>query len=304
MQKKLTAILLIALLLFASVTGCSTGKNDEKQLTKETPPAARTEISFKDDINRQLTLSIPVNSVVSLAPSFTEIIFELGAEKKLKGVTNYCNYPEEAMQIQKVGDFFNPNVELIVSLKPEVVFSVKGIQENTISTLEKNGIKVIVLEATSLDDAAGDIELIGKILGSSQKALELADSIRKAKTKYSPTGKKVFIEINHQPLMTAGKNSFLSDAIKAAGGINVGDEFGEGYPIVNPEKLVELDVDVYLISKSLGVKPEDVASIQGFNHLSAVKNRKVFIVPDDDIIQRPGPRIVKGIEMIHELIVR
>jgi len=304
MQRKTIAALLIALMLFAFIAGCTTPKTAEKPAVKESTAVARTELSFKDDLNRQLTLSVPVNSVVSLAPSFTETIFALEAENKLKGVTNFCNYPEEAKQIQKVGDFFNPNVELIVSLKPEVVFSVRGIQENTIATLEKNGIKVVVLDATSLDDAASDIELIGKILGSSQKAIEIANSIREAKTKYIPTGKKVFIEINHQPLMTAGKNSFLSDAIKAAGGINVGDEFGEGYPIVNPEKLVELDVDVYLISNALGVKPEDVASIQGFERLSAVKNQKVFIIPDDDTIQRPGPRIIKGIEMIHELIVR
>jgi iron complex transport system substrate-binding protein len=303
MVRKLTSWVLIFAILISLLTGCTQKAAVEKREVSKIKTQSTT-FTFKDDLNRQISLNVPVKSVVSMAPSFTEIIFELGAGKKLKGVTNFCNYPEEAKKIQKIGDFFNPNVELIVSLKPEVVFSVKGIQENTVNALEKNGIKVVVLEATSLEDLAKDIELVGKIIGSEKKAKEIASAIRDAKTKYAPTGKKVFIEINHQPLMTAGRNSFLSDAIKAAGGINVGDQFGDGYPMVNPEKLLETDVDVYLISKSLGVKPDDVAKFQGLERLSAVKNNRVYVIPDDDLIQRPGPRIIQGIQMIHELLTK
>lgn len=301
MKRKFQLIAVLLLIFSLILSGCAkpAAKVEQKQ-----PKAERELISFTDDAGRKIELRVPVESVVSLAPSHTETIFAIGAEKKLKGVTVFCNYPEEAKKLPKIGDFFNPNVELIIKLKPELVLAVKGVQDSLVSSLEKNGIKVAVFDATSLEDCASDIEKIGEILGCKEKAQEIADSVREASKKYENTGKKVFLEVSPQPLITAGKNTFLSDAIRAAGGINAGDEFGEGYPVVNPEKLIEINPDVYLISKSLNLKPEDIKKRPGFSGLNCVKNGKVFVLPDDDIIQRPGPRIVEGIEMIHELISR
>ncbi|MCX7832377.1 MAG: cobalamin-binding protein [Actinobacteria bacterium] len=301
-MKKFITVFLIVILLFASTfSGCTL---ETKRPEKTTKKPETTYFSFKDDLNRELKIKVPVSSVVSLAPSHTEVIFALGKGQKLKGVTVFCNYPEEAKKKPKVGDFFNPNVEMIVKLKPDLVLAVKGIQNSLIRTLENNGIQVAVFDATSLKDCAKDIKIIGKLLGAEKKAEEIGNAIVNASSNYEKTGKKVFIEISPDPLITAGKNSFISDAIKAAGGINVGDEFGEGYPIVNPEKLFEINPDVYLVSKSLNLKYEDIAKRPGFSKLKCIKNRKVFVLPDDDIVQRPGPRIIKGIEVINELINR
>lgn len=300
MRQKFFVFALALALLLISLAGCSATAKTEKiklNTTQET-------FSFKDDLGRTVKIKVPVKSVVSLAPSNTETLFALGVSKKIKGVTVFCNYPEEARKITKVGDFFNPNVELIIKLKPELVLAVKGIQNTTIQALEKNGIKVAVFEATSLDDCANDILTIGKLVGSEEKAKKIAESIKNLKKKYPSAGKKVFLEISPEPLITCGKNTFLSDAIEAAGGINAGKEFGEGYPIVNPEKLFQINPDVYLISKSLNLTPEDIKKRPGFENLKCVQEGKVFVVPDDDVIQRPGPRIVKGVEILHEFISR
>lgn len=301
MRRYFAALVLTIFILTSIFSGCTLDIKQPKETKKK---SESTYFVFKDDLNRELKIKVPVSSVVSLAPSHTEIIFALGKDEKLKGVTVFCNYPEEAKKKTKVGDFYNPNVETIVKLKPDLVLSVKGIQNNLIKTLEKNGIQVVVFDATSLKDCARDIKTIGKLLGAEKKAEEIGKAIINASSKYQKTGKKVFIEISPNPLITAGKNTFISDAIKAAGGINVGDEFGEGYPIVNPEKLFEINPDVYLISKSLNLTYEDILKRPGFSNLECVKNKKVFVLPNDDIIQRPGPRIVEGIEVINELINR
>lgn len=294
--------LLVLLLAFAMLfTGCEQKTDKAASVHQERKEAV---YELTDDLGRKVKMKIPVSSVVSMAPSHTEILYAIGASEKLKAVTVFCNHPEEAKKLPKIGDFFNPNVELILQMKPQLVLAVKGIQNQVISSLEKAGIAVIVLDATSLEDCASDIETIGKLLGKEREASEVADSIRNAEKRYKATGKKVFIEISPEPLITAGKNTFISDAIRAAGGINAGDEFGEGYPIVNPEKLIQINPDVYLISKSLNIKPEDVMKRPGFQSLKCVKEGKVFVVPDDDIIQRPGPRIVQGIEAMNELINR
>jgi iron complex transport system substrate-binding protein len=295
--KRTAAFFLMFLLIFLTATSCTDVKADKGDIKQED-----REFSFKDDSGRVVRISIPVESVVSLAPSHTEIVFALGAQDKLKGVTSFCNYPREAEKIDKVGDFFNPNLELIISKKPDIVLAVKGVQESVIASLEKNGIAVAIFDATSLEDTARDIEIIGKILGREKKADSIARNIRDASKRYKSTGKTVFLEINSQPLITAGKNTFISAAIKAAGGLNAGDLIGEEYPMVNPEKLIEIDPDVYLISKSLGVSPEDVKKRPGFSRLECVREGKIYVLPDDDIIQRPGPRIVEGIEMINEII--
>lgn len=301
-MKKQRILLYFAIfaLFLAAFTGCTAKANlteKEKQQANST-----TVITIVDDLGSRYEFKEPLKRVVSLAPSITEIIFAIGEDSKLVGVTNFCDYPEEARNKTKIGDFFNPNVEEIIKLKPDAVIGVKGVQDSLIKTMKDRQIPVLVFDSTSLDDLASDIEKIGKLFGNNKKAVKVADEIRSIDRKYSLTGKKVFLEINAQPVITAGQNTFISDAIRAAGGVNAGDAIGADYPVVNVEKIVEINPDIYLISKNLGVKPEDVFKRPGFENLECIKNKKVFVLKNDDIIFRPGPRIVEGVNYLHEII--
>ncbi len=299
-KQRILLYLTIFALFLATFTGCTGKENlteNEKQQANST-----TVITIVDDLGSRYEFKEPLKRVVSLAPSITEIIFALGEDSKLVGVTNFCDYPEGARNKTKIGDFFNPNVEEIIKLKPDAVIGVKGVQDSLIKTMKDRKIPVLVFDSTSLEDLASDIEKIGRLFGNNKKALKVADEIRSINRKYSPTGKKVFLEINAQPIITAGKNTFISDAIRAAGGVNAGDAIGADYPVVNVEKIVEINPQIYLISKSLGVKPEDVYKRPGFENLECVKKKKVFVLENDDIIFRPGPRIVEGVNYLHEII--
>lgn len=291
MKRFVAVILLFALVL----TGCTPSQQNQSQ---------HFAVEVLDDTSSTVILDEPAGRVVSLAPSATEIVFALGMEDHLVGVSNFCNYPDEARQIQKVGDFFNPNTELIISLDPDLVLAVKGVQETLVNTLKKNSIPVYVYDP---HDVAGIIDNIldtGRLLGAEKAAENLAHDLESTIVQQEPTGLKVFIEINPEPIMTAGSGTFISDLIRKAGFENAGDEFGEGYPVVSPEALLEIQPDIYLISRETGVTPDDIAARPGFNTLACVRKGNVFVISNDDIFFRPGPRIVQAYEELIKLAER
>lgn len=291
-MKKLAIVLV---LLIFTITGCSSPSESAK-----TEPA----IKVVDDTSSTIVLDKPAQRVISLAPSNTEIVFAIGKQDSLVGVSNFCNYPEEARQIQKVGDYFNPNTEMILDLNPELVLAVKGVQESLIATLKKNNIPVYVYDPHSVEGIVKNILDTGKMLGAEEEAEKVAEELRQTIKQQEPTGLKIFVEINPEPIITAGSNTFISDLIKKSGCQNVGDEFGEGYPVVSPEALLDMQPDIYLISKNIGVTPDDVAARPGFNSLDCVKEGNVFVISDDDVFFRPGPRIIKAYEELLSIIER
>jgi iron complex transport system substrate-binding protein len=284
----LVSVLLVALLI--GFGGC-TKKPEKKEVSKK--------ISLLDDEGNELVLEKPVERVVSLSPSNTEIVFALGAQDKLVGVTTYCDYPEEAKEKEKVGDFANPNVEKIISLKPEVVLATGGVQKGVVERLEKVGIKVFVVDPKNFEQLFKDIENVGEILGLKNEAQELVKRMRgkvsevEEKVKDLPKP-KVFFEIYSQPLMTAGEKTFINDMINICGGVNIGAKAGEGYPQYGEEKLFEENPDVYIAVKGSMNNPAEIEKRAGYKELKAVKEGKVYVV-DDNLVTRPGPRLVDGL---------
>lgn len=251
-----------------------------------------------DDLDRTRTLPDEVTRVVSLAPNLTEIIFAVGAGEKLVGVTTFCNYPEEAKTIQKIGDTLKPNIENIIALKPQVVFVSTASQlEAFTETLEKQGINVFVTNPDSLEDIYNSIERIGEILGKRVKAVELVKTLKNRVSEINTrTGEvekvKTFVQID-KSLYTIGKESFLTDLIEKAGGISATKDVETAYPKISKETALALNPEVIILSDS----PDNNEPNEVFKNSNAVKNGKIFRI-NADILSRPAPRIVDALEQI------
>jgi iron complex transport system substrate-binding protein len=296
MKREVFERIVIAVALLASVL--SAGCSPENQVGAE-------QMAVLDDRQRDILLPLPVTRIVSLGPSFTEIIFAIGAEEKLVGVTTYCDYPEAALQKPKVGDFLNPSVERIVALEPDCVLATGPTQTRIVERLEKLGLKVVQLNPESIAGVERCIEVIGGIAGIEAVAAELIEGVRDSVaqmnrlTSQIQKRRRVFLEIDANPLVSASPGSFLGELVRLAGGENVVGS-GSGYPVVNPEQVIEWDPEVIIIA-SPAVSLEQVRGRVGWEQVSAVKQGRICRV-DPSLISRPGPRGVQGAAELHRLI--
>jgi iron complex transport system substrate-binding protein len=293
-MKKLVT-LLIAFMLISSLFGCA-GPAQNKE------PGNEAEIEVTDFKGRSVVLDKLPRKIVSLLPSNTEILFALGAGDRVVGVTSYCDYPEEARKVEQVGDFEGPNIELIRKVQPDVVLA-GYIQEDAVAALEKMGIPVIVTEAESFEGIFDSISLIGEVTGTAAEAeritAEMKDKIAEIEAKTKDKEKpRVFYVVWKAPLTTAGSKTFINDVIKAAGGINVAEKV-EGWANYSAEEMIKDDPDMLIAalhSTDEGMTAEDLSKDRIFSMLECVKQGRVYVMPDDNVISRPGPRIVLAIE--------
>jgi len=303
MKMKKLLILAIMAAMLIGLAGCTRPAVQPEQTPgQQAGKTAETAIEITDFKGRTITLEKLPERIISLSPSNTEILFTLGAGDKVVGVTSYCDYPEEVKKIQQVGTFDGPNMELIKQAKPDVVLA-GYIQEEAVKAMEAMGITVIVTEAESFEAIYTSIGIIGKITGTEAKADEIITGMKdkiaeiqgKNKDKEKP---KVFYVVWTDPLTTAGSKTFINDVIKAAGGINVAEKV-EGWAGYSAEQLMQDAPDMLIAalhSTDKGMAKADLEKNQIFNKLECVKAGKVYVMSDDNVISRPGPRIVQGIE--------
>jgi iron complex transport system substrate-binding protein len=283
-------ILLFFLLLFSACK--STPDNN----LPSTPTRQMT-----DDLGKAVKIPQKITRAVSLAPNLTEIIFAVGAGDKLVGVTEYCNFPEETKNIQKVGDTLKPNIENIIALKPDIVFVSTASQLETFTkTLESQGIMVFVTNPNSLESIYQNIEKVGEIFDAKEKATEVIGSLKKrvasVEEKKNSAQPKVFVQLD-KSLYTIGKDSFLTDLIGKAGGISATKEVATAYPKLSKETALALNPDIIILSDS----PDNKEPNEVFKNSRAVKNGKVFKI-NADILSRPAPRIVDALEQIADVL--
>ena len=270
-----------------------------------------------DDLGRTVTIPLKVTRVVSLAPNLTENIFAVGAGDRLVGVTTFCNYPEEAKSIAKIGDTMTPNMESIIALKPDVVFVSTASQIETFTkTLEANGIAVYVARATRLFDVYHNLGELGILFGTvdeSHKIIASLDDRERAirdilgtnlpkdeqRDERPITREKrvsmvqVFVQISKEPLFTIGKDAFLNDLLQIAGGRSVTEEVASAFPKLSKETASALNPEAIILSESDDNKEPNEA----FKNSPAVKNGRVYKV-NADLLSRPGPRLVDALEQI------
>ncbi len=249
-----------------------------------------------------------VSRYISLAPSTTEILFALGLNKEIVGVSTFCNYPEEARLKTKIGDFSQPNLEKIVSLRPDYIFCTGLEQAPVIAELKRLNLKVYVADPSNIAELFNTINDIGKITNKANEARELIkqmtkdiDAVRAMAEQIPPEKKiKVFIEIYYEPLMAAGKGSFIDELVGIAGGINISHDLSRPYSIFSSEKVVSLNPGCIIMAYMDKESPlKLVESRFGWNNIDAVKNKKVFNDINPDLLLRPGPRITQGLKEIY-----
>lgn len=298
MKKKPIALLLILPLVLTLALGLATGcsTQNEQALKGKT---------FTDTMGRQITLDAYPQKIISLAPAITEILFAIGLDQEIIGVTDYCDYPEQALTKEKMGGFKNPNLETIVAAEPDMVFIAAGVQEDVIKKLEDLKVTVVVLDADTIDQVISNIELAGSLTGKEAEAKKVAADMRTRMTNITSKLKDVakptvFVEIWDDPLMSAGSTSFVNNLIEVAGGLNIAAGNTEKFYNYSMESLLQADPDYYIINTHAHT-PADIQNRTGYEVLSAVKNNKVYAV-DDNLISRSGPRVIDGLEQIAKII--
>lgn len=259
-----------------------------------------------DELGRTVAIKAEPQRIVSLAPNITEILFALGLGNKVVGVTSYCNYPAEAAAVTKVGDTLKPSLEVIVSLKPDLVMVSTASQlEQLFSKLEEAGIPVYVLKAQSLEAIIGSVERVGAVTNAQARAAELTRRMRARLEQVSRqiAGKprpKVFFIVGTEPLITVGKDAYITDLIKMAGGDSITADVAAEWPAYSAETVIARAPDIIIIP---GVQHSDNNAMQlpeGLRVTPAARANRVFSINGDQIL-RPGPRVIDALEEMAKL---
>ena len=267
-------------------------------------PARPATREIVDETGRSIRVPVSVARIVSLAPSLTETVYALGLQDRLVGDTDYCDYPPEAQKKPKVGGIINPNLEEIVALHPDVVLVTKNINRlETVRALDTLGIPAYATgEPQTVSEIIASTERLADVLGAADAGKTLSEEMQRRlaalDTKMKPsTPRRVLFVVWAEPLISAGKNTFIVDALRHAGAISIVDSTKD-WPQTNLEEVVRLQPDFLVFANS---HPEDalrdfeaLASRPGWRVLDAVHNRRFAVI--SDAVNRPAPRIVTAIE--------
>jgi len=259
--------------------------------------------TVSDETGRVVRIPVPVKRVVSLAPSVTESIYALGMENLLVGDTDYCDYPEAAAKVHKVGGATNPSLEEIAQLKPDVVLVIKSLNRlETVEQLERLGIATYSTDPHNLDGIRSSLYHLADILGNPGAGAALdAELLRKQKFLEERLGgvqpvRALFV-VWTDPLISAGKKTFLADALARAGATSV-VESSQDWPQISLEEMVRLQPDVLVFasnhSEQVSRDMDALAKRPGWELLDAVKHKRFVVV--SDAINRPAPRLFDAIE--------
>jgi iron complex transport system substrate-binding protein len=247
--------------------------------------------------------------IISLAPSTTEILFSLGLDEEIVGVSTFCNYPAQARDKEKVGTFSQPNIEKIISLKPDLIFATGLEQATTVEKLKRLKLNVYVSDPSNIQELFDSIKEIGKLVNkeaeSEKSVSQMESKIEEIKIKVkdiAPDKKpRVFMEIWHDPLMTAGKGSFVDELINLAGGINIAYDTPRAYSYFSPEQVIKRNPDCIILGY-MGEKQaiDTLKNRLGWKKIKAVINNSIYDDIDPDLFLRPGPRLIEGLEKIYK----
>ena len=255
-----------------------------------------------DALGRRVTLPAPPRRIVSVAPSLTEILFALGLDTRIVGVSSADDYPEAKVAAKpKVGGVVL-DVERILSLRPDLVVGVASLQRGQLERLIAMKLPVMAVDAATLPGLYAQIELIGRLTGAPGAAGKLLAAMR-TKEQVVATAvagrprRQVYVELWGEPLMTAGAGTFISDLITRGGGVNVFADVS-GWPQVSEEAVIRRNPEVIVVTYPQGRR---ALTRRGWEQVAAVRAGRVGEV-HASLISRPGPRIVDGLRALAAII--
>jgi ABC-type Fe3+-hydroxamate transport system substrate-binding protein len=296
-QARATAIFLVVVLL--AFLSCA------RTPTREAngPAPERATRSLTDEAGRAVFVPERVGRVVSLAPNLTEIVYAIGAGSKLVGDTTYCDFPPAAKEVAKVGDTLHPNVERILTLRPQVVLVSTASQlEAFANQLTEQRIAVYVTDPHDLEGIFRSIQNLGSLLDQETQAAALTASLRqRAEAVQSAVQRRrtvrVFYQLSAEPLYTAGRDSFITDLIRRAGGESVTADVPGAWPRYSAEAALAAQADVIILPTGGSMGSANAEPAEPLRRTDAVLNRRVYKI-NDDLLARPGPRLVDGLEQL------
>jgi iron complex transport system substrate-binding protein len=265
-------------------------------------------VTVVDDFGYIVNITSAPTRIVSLSPSNTEILFSVGAGNQVVGVTEYCDYPYNftawvsAGNMSSIGSYWQPAIEPIIALHPDLVVASGSSSEDAASKLRNLGYTVIILNAENLNDVLNDIYLVGKATGHTDQATALVSSYRAridtitAKVANATTTPKVYYETSIDPLMTAGPNTFVSDLIALAGGKNIYDDATTQWPVISSDSVITKNPEIIISyhTDGFGTRP-------GWSNIDAVANNKIYALPNFEF-SRPGPRLLDALDSLTKII--
>jgi len=269
--------------------------------------------AYTDDMGREVSIDKAPQRIVSHVPPITEILFALGLGEKVVGVSDYCDYPEEAKLKPSVGDYYNPSVEAIVAQAPDLVLTDgEGLTEDIIPQLENLGITCVVINPKSIDGILKDIELLGKVTGVEKEAgalvTEMSSHFAQVASQVQGARKvRAFYVIDATDLnnpWTAGPGTFVDSLITMAGGENIAAKAPAPWVQFSIEQVVSSDPEVVILPAEHGTaftSPEVLEEHPAWREITAVKQGRICII-DGDLVDGYGPRIVQGLEVIAKAI--
>jgi iron complex transport system substrate-binding protein len=269
---------------------------------REIVDATKTKVVFTDSPKK----------IVTLAPSLGELIADLLGNdlSKIIGVSEYTDYPPALKKVTSIGPYHHFNVEKVASLKPDLVFAtVDGNQSDQIQHLRELKIPVLVVDTNSFDEIEKSMQLLGTALGSPQAGNQMAAQVKlglqKIRKKYESYPKyRVMLQVGDDPVVVAGKKSFLNSALEVLGVQNVYGKKDSRYPQPSLEDIFQLDPEVIIIAamgSDIRTYHKSKNKWLGFKNMKAVKNQRVLIIQSDALL-RPTLRFLEGISQLAELI--
>jgi iron complex transport system substrate-binding protein len=280
----------VALLFFA---GCGLGRKADSRKTQLTRQVT-------DDAGRLISLPSRVDRVITLAPNLTEIVFAVGAGPSLVGNTSYCDFPEEAKKVEKVGDTLHPSLERIIALHPQLVLISTASQlEVFTSQLENQNISVFVTDPHDLEGVFRSIIQIGEILGHDDQAQTLVQQLRTRTASIEEVVKhlrpvRVFYQLSAEPLYTAGHDAFVTDLMRRAGATSVTAAVPGAWPKYSAESALAAQPEAIILPTGGSMGAGNSVVAEALRRSPAVAAGRVYKINDDHLV-RPGPRAVDGL---------
>ena len=272
-------------------------------------PGIAQALTVVDHTGRAVTLTAAPRRIVSLVPGVTEILFAIGAQDALVGVTDFCDYPAEARRKARVGDMLAPNLETLVSLRPDVVVATRsGNREETFDQLKRLGLPVyLVDEPPSIADVLQLVGGLGRLTGRRDAAAAVAAGLERRITavRERVAGRphpRVLYVLWPEPLIVPGREAIVSELIQLAGGQSLTAGDADAWPRYSLEAAVAKSPEVILLANhGAGTGAIAMDQWRGLTELPAVKAGRLRSV-DGDLLHRYGPRVVDGLEQLARAI--
>ncbi|MDR3115407.1 MAG: ABC transporter substrate-binding protein [Treponema sp.] len=267
-------------------------------------------LSIQDGLGRPVTLQRPPQRIVSLSPGVTEILFAIGAGDQVLGVTEYCNYPPEAASRTKVGGFsgITVNLETIARLKPDMVIISAFMHGRLITLLERLSLPFFAVEPRNFKEVYQTIETLGSLTGNLRGAKEVLEGMqekirRVTERRGNREPPRVFWELSDEPLISAGGKTFISEAIRLGGGMNIFEDLNEEWPMVSTEQVVRRKPDWIIAGDDHGkiIEPRALAGRPGWGVIPAVRQNHIALV-NADMLYRYGPRLADAVVRIADIL--